>query len=67
MVMMERYPVCNDKVECFARLGTDCTILSDTYPDGKCPFRKESRGNDGVQMHNDFKVGKPHCNKGEKT
>lgn len=56
------HKVCNDKRECFGRRSYDykCMILNDVYPNGKCPFCKENRGNDGVRIKDDFKAGKPH-------
>ena len=42
-------PHCNDTADCFAKIKKPwgraeiykCSILTATYPDGKCPFRKE--------------------------
>lgn len=42
-------PYCNDTMDCFAKVkyiwgrGTHykCSILTATYPNGECPFRKE--------------------------
>lgn len=39
-------PVCKDKRECFARRAGSCTVLSDAYPEGKCPFCKPRRQKD---------------------
>ena len=44
-------PDCNDSRRCFAKRqrvrgeGKFCTILMESYPDGKCPFCKPERGN----------------------
>lgn len=42
-------PHCNDTADCFAKIKKPwgraevykCSILTATYPDGECPFRKE--------------------------
>ena len=38
-------PRCNDTAPCFARSGDFCTILSESYKNGRCPFRKASEKN----------------------
>ena len=44
------YPVCNEKKECFAKINECfCNALVETYPEGKCPFRKTKQ--DIVKKH----------------
>jgi len=33
-------PTCYDKLPCFAKAGSYCTILRETYRHEPCPFRK---------------------------
>lgn len=47
-------PTCHDPHECFAKAGSVCTALRDTYPRGvPCPFRKTYEDNvlvNGIEM-----------------
>lgn len=36
-------PKCIDRRPCFARNGGKCTILWESYDDGKCPFCKKNK------------------------
>ena len=42
--MMNARPECHDTRLCFAKVNGRCTILSETYPDNLCKFRKLERG-----------------------
>lgn len=55
-----RYPKCHDRRKCFAKMNKECMILNESYSNGKCPFCKADRGNDGKMIKDDFKAGKPH-------
>ena len=41
--MTAAFPKCNDSRECSKKNGDKCTILTSTYLDGECPFRKAPR------------------------
>lgn len=47
------YPICNETKKCFAKIVGDnvcyCNALTETYPDGFCPFRKTKQ--DMVKKH----------------
>lgn len=44
-------PTCRDERTCFARKNGKCTLLSDSYPPGRCPFCKEFRDVTGGRVY----------------
>lgn len=44
-------PTCRDERTCFARKNGRCTLLSDSYAPGRCPFCKEFRDVTGGRVY----------------
>lgn len=57
------FPTCGDSRRCFAKFQDNpadkfhkCSVLTETYQDGKCPFAKPARGvtNGKYYPHRDY-------------